>query len=350
MTGRKNDIVAIDLFCGCGGLTKGLTDAGIQVVKGIDIDGSAKDTYEKNNPGSVFVESDIRKLSVEEIMNGVDRMGKKLLLAGCAPCQPFSRMVADSRYDRRKSLIQAFAEFIYKLRPEYLLVENVSGFRKSNNVHRVRFIRTLKKCGYYFDERVINAADYGIPQNRRRYVLLGSNTTPVKIPAGSYGRNRMRWRTVRDTIKKYPRIAAGEHHKSVLNHSAPFLSDVNLARIRSTPSDGGSRDDVPEAMRLKCHTVHSGHNDVYGRMYWDKPSPTLTCKCISFSNGRFGHPEQDRAISVREAASLQTFPDDYIFHSCRTTNALHVGNAVPVLLAKELGKVFRHTATNCTDG
>ena len=333
----KKNIVAAELFCGCGGLTKGMTDAGIRVVKGIDIDGTAKDTYERNNPGSVFVESDIRKLSVKNLVDGIDRRRCDLLLAGCAPCQPFSKHVADSRYDRRKSLMWRFAYFVEKSRPEYLLVENVPGFWKDCNPYHAKFIRTLKKHGYFFDEGIVDAADYGVPQHRRRYVLIGSKKHPVKIPEGGYGTDEKPFRTVYDAIKKYPVIGAGKAHRKVPNHSARGLSEVNLQRISHTPKNGGSRKDIPDAMRLKCHEGHTGHRDVYGRMRWRRPSPTLTCRCNSLSNGRFGHPAQNRAISIREAASLQTFPDDYVFYSNDTRNAVHVGNAVPVLMAKQLG-------------
>jgi len=339
----KKNIIAIELFCGCGGLTKGLTNAGINVAKGIDADKTAKATYEKNNPKSVFVEFDIRKLSVKDLIEGIDRKDHDLLLAGCAPCQPFSKHTIDSRYDRRKSLMWQFAYFVGKLKPEYLLVENVPGFKKNGNPYRIKFIQTLKKHGYYFDEGIIDAADYGVPQHRRRYVLLGSKRRPVRIPSGAYGAGKRPFKTVYDTIGKYPRIGAGKTHKRIPNHSARGLSETNLLRIRHTPKNGGSRKDVPKEMRLRCHEGHSGHRDVYGRMRWDRPSPTLTCRCNSLSNGRFGHPTQNRAISVREAASIQTFPDSYVFHSYDTNNAMHIGNAVPVLLAEELGRVFTET-------
>lgn len=333
-------IVGIDLFCGCGGLTRGLSDAGIHMVKGIDIDETARETFEKNNPETVFEKRDIRSLTAKELLKGVDRNRGELLIAGCAPCQPFSRHTVDSRYDRRKSLMWCFADFVKKLMPEYVLVENVPGFRRENNPYHDRFIRTLKEMNYHFDEGTINAANYGVPQSRLRYVLLGSRTHEIKIPVGKYGTGQTRLKTVRNAIKKYPRISAGESYDMIPNHSACRLSDTNMKRIKMTPQNGGSRTDVSKELTLNCHKTHRGHSDVYGRMYWDRPSPTLTCRCNSFSNGRFGHPSQDRSITVREAATLQTFPDDYVFYSCQTNNAKHVGNAVPVMLAKKLGRVF----------
>lgn len=335
----KKSIMAVELFCGGGGLTKGLSEAGIKVIKGIDADNTARYTYERNNPGAEFIESDIRKLSVKELMRGIDRKKNDFMLAGCAPCQPFSRHTFEPKRDKRKSLMQCFTHFVEKIIPDYLLVENVPGFKKDTNPYYASFIRTIKEHGYHFDEGVINAAAYGVPQSRRRYVLLGSQKHPIKIPFGAYG-TKVRFKTVRDAIKKYPKVKAGVLHAKIPNHQASNLTDVNLQRIKLIPNNGGSRSDLPKSMQLRCHKKHSGHTDVYGRMCWDRPSPTLTCKCISLSNGRFGHPIQNRAITVREAAALQTFPDNYVFYSTKTNNAVHIGNAVPVLLAKKLASVF----------
>lgn len=335
----KRKIVAVELFCGCGGLTKGLRNAGIRVIKGIDMDKTAKKTYEKNNPSSIFVQADIKKMSALELMEGVDRRGADLLLAGCAPCQPFSKHTNSSGTDKRRSLMQCFADMISQIKPEYILAENVPGFQKNTNPYHTRFLQTLDKHGYNYDERIINAAEYGIPQSRIRYVLLGSKNHSIAIPDGSYGKGKRKFRTVRDAIEKYPEIDAGQSC-NIPNHTARNLSERNLKRIKLTPEDGGSRRDIPEEMTLRCHREHSGHTDVYGRMFWDAPAPTLTCRCNSLSNGRFGHPVQNRAITVREAATIQTFPKGYVFYSCETRNAIHVGNAVPVLLAKKLGRVF----------
>ena len=336
----KKNIIGIELFCGCGGLTKGLSDAGINVVKGIDIDETAKMTYEENNPKAIFVEEDIRKISAKELMKGVNRRGKHLLLAGCAPCQPFSKHIKNSQHDKRRSLIQCFVNMIEKITPEYILVENVPGFQRKSNRYHTNLIRILKKHRYHFDEKIVNAANYGVPQTRSRYVLLASRHHEIKIPSGVYGNGKREFKTVKDVIRQFPRIKHGTSSKKIPNHSSHKLAEINIERIKLTPKNGGSRKDIPEHMKLKCHKKHGGHSDVYGRMSWDKPAPTLTCKCTSLSNGRFGHPTQNRAISVREAAALQTFPNNYIFYSCETTNAIHIGNAVPVLMAKKLGRVF----------
>ena len=335
---RSRSVVAVDCYCGAGGLTRGLTDAGIRVAKGIDVDGTARKTYERNNPGSTFVEADMREITPERVISGIKRRGSRLLLAGCAPCQPFSKHVAYSRRDRRRSLVMCMARLVEKILPDFVLMENVPGFGKKTNPYRGDFLRVLGKNKYRFDEGVVNAADYGVPQKRMRYVLLASRQGGIEIPAGTHGSSGDRpYRTVRDAIGRFPRIVQGGSCKRVPNHTSCVLSAKNYERIRMTPRDGGSRRDAGYR-ELRCHEGHSGHTDVYGRMKWDVPAPTLTCRCISLSNGRFGHPSQNRAISVREAAALQTFPARYVFHSNITANARHVGNAVPVLLARNLGR------------
>lgn len=338
-------IIAVDLFCGAGGLTRGLSDAGIRVVKGIDSDSTARKTYEANNPSSQFVHADVSKIPVVDLMDGVRRRGADLLLAGCAPCQPFSKHGVRDPRDKRRVLVWHFARLVGEIRPEYVIMENVPQFGKPGNAYHAGLLRMLRKHGYLYDEGVVNAAEHGVPQSRHRYVLLASKNGQIRIPAGHYGK-RKRFRTVRDAIGRYPSIGAGESSPRVANHVACDLSSANRRRIRATPHDGGSRTDTSgRGMTLKCHRNAAGHTDVYGRMKWDRPAPTLTCRCVSFSNGRFGHPVQDRAISVREAAALQTFPDGYVFRSTKTGNAAHIGNAVPVLLAKTLGKaVVRSSA------
>ena len=339
------DVICVDLFCGCGGLTKGLRDAGIQVLKGIDMDASVMETYERNNPGSTFVKGDVRHIMADSIMDGISRRERFLLLAGCAPCQPFSKHVMGSKRDGRRSLIRSMSALVEKILPEYVMVENVPKFGNSSNAHHAYFIRVLKRNGYCIDEGVVNAADYGVPQMRRRYVMLASRNGKIKIPDSTHGSGAHEYATVKDTIQRFPEIDAGESLPNVVNHTAPRLSKRNVDRVNKIPKDGGSRSDLPHDLWPECHRNHNGHTDTYGRMHWDKPAPTLTCRCTSLSNGRFGHPEHNRAISVREAAALQTFPDDYVFYSYKTANARHIGNAVPVLMAKKIGEAIgRHAS------
>lgn len=340
MTARRGTrIVAVDLFCGAGGLTKGLARAGMRVARGVDSDIAARDTYERNNPGSEFMHGNVGHIGASALLGGIDLGGSELMLAGCAPCQPFSRHVADSKGDRRRSLMARFADLVDGIRPDHVLAENVPMFVGCDS-HRV-MIRTLKKCGYAYDDDIVDAADYGVPQHRRRYVLLASRGRRVSLPAPTHGPSaKPRWLTVRDAIASYPAVKHGESHGGLPNHVASGLSEKNVKRLSLTPRDGGSRKDV-RGMTLKCHRGHDGHSDVYGRMRWDRPAPTLTCRCNSISNGRFAHPDQDRGMTIREAAAIQTFPDDYVFHgTTMERNAAHVGNAVPVLMAERLGMAF----------
>jgi DNA (cytosine-5)-methyltransferase 1 len=218
-------------------------------------------------------------------------------------------------------------------------MENVPGIvKQEKNTPFHDFLSTLKFNDYNIAYSVLNAKDYGVPQNRRRLVLIASNSHRVSLPEKSNGPGFIDYTTVRSTISKYPPISAGSSHDIIPNHVSAALSKLNLRRIKNTPHDGGDRRSWTDELVLKCHRNHSGHTDVYGRMYWDKPAPTLTSKCISLSNGRYGHPEQDRAISLREAAALQGFPDDYVFYGSTPSVALQIGNAVPVTLGFVVGK------------
>lgn len=336
----KKEIIAIDYFCGVGGLTRGLLDAGINVVKGIDIDETIKESYVKNNNGVIFQQADMRKLTPKEAMKSVKRKGKLLMFAGCAPCQPFSNLGKITKRDRRKSQILNMGRLIDEIVPEFVLVENVPGFRREDNIYRKEFLKILVKNGYSYDEDVINAANYGVPQIRKRYLLVASRLSEIKLPIKTHGVGNKKFVTVADVIKKYPPIRAGKNHSLVPNHSARGLEKINLERIKLIPKNGGSRKHLPKRLTLNCHKKHGSHTDVYGRMWWNRPAPTLTCRCNSLSNGRFGHPSQNRAISIREAAALQTFRDAYIFDEHDTVAARHIGNAVPVLLAKKLGQAI----------
>jgi DNA (cytosine-5)-methyltransferase 1 len=338
----KNEIIGIDVFCGCGGLTLGLRQAGINVVKGIDIDKTVEKTYTDNNPGTVFLNKDVKELSKKDLVDEIDRQKASLLLAGCAPCQPFSMQNRQQTMrDSRRSLMSSFARLVDEIVPEYVLVENVPGFMKESNVFHIEFIKVLKRHKYKYAEGILNAAEFGVPQKRKRYVLIASKASTISLPVGTYGNNGKAFKTVADAIKKYPRLQAGGSNRSVPNHVCRSLSPKNLERIALVSRNGGSRNQLPARLTLDCHKNHSGHSDVYGRMRWDMPAPTLTCKCTSFTNGRFGHPTQNRSISVREAAALQTFPDSYVFYGDITRISAHIGNAVPVLLAKKLGLVFK---------
>jgi len=230
---------------------------------------------------------------------------------------------------------------VNEILPDYVLIENVRGFIKSTNPYRKELLSVLKKNGYHYSEGIVKAEEYGVPQSRHRYVLIASKFQEISLPNALYGpKGRFPYNTVRDAIESYPPLRSGQDFVKIPNHRSRKLSPLNLERIRIISKNGGSRNLLPKRLQLKCHSTYEGHSDVYGRMNWDKPSPTLTCKCNSLSNGRFGHPEQNRGISLREAAKLQTFPDNYIFYGGSTVIAKHIGNAVPVLLAEKIGRVF----------
>ncbi|MBA7484074.1 putative BsuMI modification methylase subunit YdiO [subsurface metagenome] len=344
----KNEIIAVDLFCGAGGLTCGLKDAGIDVRLGVDLDDNFRRTYDTNNKPAHFYRADIRSLSGIDLEHMLNIEPDKLfLLAACTPCQPFSRHIKVHRYDRRKSLLLDVIRIIDELnrKPDFLLLENVPRIMKIDNGKIVKnFLKRIKNYGYSYKAEVIDAKDYGVPQTRKRFIMLGVRkrlrVEPIVFPSKSHGKGLLPYKTVRETIERLPRLRAGKCRDTVLNHECAKISEINLKRLKHVPKNGGSRTSWPEDLILSCHIDHEGHKDVYGRMKWDAPSPTLTCKCVSISNGRFGHPSQLRAISLREAALLQTFPEDYEFFGMFRNMAAQIGNAVPVELARILGNYF----------
>ena len=340
-------MIAVDFFCGGGGMTRGLLNAGVKVLCGIDSNPACKKTYEENNHVQ-YLETDVMELTPDDLLREYPQLynADDLLLVGCAPCQPFSvlrreEFDADGNPIPHKSvnLLVEFGRFVRALHPAHVLVENVPGLSGKGKEVLDSFKTMLLEEGYEYKEKIIYAKDYGVPQNRRRYILIASRLFTPQIPAPTHGNKDglMPYRTVRETISDYPHIVAGGEDKSIPNHKCANLKPILIERIMATPHDGGSRTDWPDRLILQCHKNFSGHTDVYGRMRWDEPSPTLTVKCFSLSNGRFGHPEQDRAISLREAAALQTFADNYIVYGSMQEIGKQIGNAVPVLLAQKLG-------------
>lgn len=335
--------MAVDLFCGAGGLTRGLLDAGVNVLKGYDNDSNALETYERNNNGAKFYSDDVSKLKGKDLLEGLDRKNNFFLLAGCAPCQPFSSInQQDKKDDDRKNLLSQFGRLVKETKPDFIFMENVPGLMngRGKKVFQ-KFLKVLKKEKYFYDYKVLNTMNYGVPQRRRRLVLIASLHSKVKIPEEDNKIIRLR-----DVIKKYPVIKAGDKDPKILNHEARSLSELNIRRLKLTKRNGGSRKDLPKELVLECHKKHKGHGDVYGRMSYNRVAPTLTCKCTCISNGRFGHPTQNRAISVREAAAIQTFEDDYEFFGNMSENTRWVGNAVPVKFAKVFGEYFMQVKNN----
>lgn len=353
-TTDNKHIAAFDFFCGCGGTSRGFESAGIEVAFALDIDKDAKATFMKNFPSTTFCDKSITDLHDSDLEPILEKYSSSYkLFCGCAPCQPFTKQNTDSpKEDPRKNLLFHFGKAIERFRPDFVFVENVPGLQKvpkSKHGPFPEFKDLLQSLGYSFSYGVVAAQDYGAPQLRRRFVLLASLHGKIDIPEPSYGKGKEPYRTVRDAISDMPPIKAGEKYKSnlILNHSASNLSELNMTRIKSSPANGGGRKDWPLSLWPSCYTkpnksgeLHSGHTDCYGRLWWDKPATGLTTRCISYSNGRFGHPEQDRAISVREAARLQGFDDDFEFMGNLGSMARQIGNAVPVDLARAMGKHF----------
>lgn len=338
----ESPISAVDLFCGAGGLTYGLLQAGIKVEAGIDIDEQARHAYVTNNPGAEFFDWDVgskKYTSIEKLFSP----GKYRLLAGCAPCQPFSKLTQGIKNHEAWSLLDNFGRFVTRIRPELVTMENVPELAARGREVFDRFVRELERIDYFIDWRIVNCQEYGVPQSRKRLVLLASKLGPISIPEGRYTKPQ-RWRCVRDAISDLPALKAGESDPKDPLHGAPLLSELNLKRIRATPHDGGSKKSWPNHLVLDCHKKKSGERyfSIYGRMWWDRPAPTMTTLCTGIGNGRFGHPEQDRSITLREASLLQSFPRSYEFWPKgrklnRSAISRMIGNAVPPKLAKVLG-------------
>lgn len=340
-------ISAVDLFCGAGGLTHGLTQAGIKVEAGIDIDKQAEYAYKTNNPGTRFLLWDLSRKnsrSVEKLF----QPGKLRLLAGCAPCKPFSKLTNGIKNHTDLDLLDNFGRFVRGIVPDLVTMENVPELADRGDEVFQRFLATLRGLNYSIDWQIVNCPKYGVPQSRRRLVLLASRLGEIKIPDGPCPR-ASQWKTVRKTIGNLRPLNIGEADPHDPLHVAPLLSPLNLKRLRATSHDGGTRQEWPDDLVLDCHRKKSGERyfSIYGRMWWDKPAPTMTTLCTGIGNGRFGHPEQDRSITLREAALFQSFPRRYSFWPedqklNKSAVSKLIGNAVPPKLAKVLGEAIIH--------
>lgn len=343
----KKELKVIDLFCGIGGLSHGLIKEGLDVVAGIDNDNSCKYGYEYNNKAK-FIHKDILQVSAKEI-NKLFGAKKETIrvLVGCAPCQPFSRLNLKQITTQQLEPIGKFANLIQETLPDIVSMENVSGLADMKKYPIFKtFVDTLKKNGYKYKYEIVDASDYGVPQKRKRLVLLASRFGEIELIKKTHADKKI---TVRDVIKHLEPINDGEMSKTDPLHRASKLSDMNLRRIKSTPIDGGNSESWDRSLILNCHKKDSGKTykgTVYGRMRWDEPAPTMTTQCIGLGNGRFGHPEQNRAISLREAAIFQTFPKKYKFLSPDELIivrhvAKFIGNAVPVKLGIIIGRSIK---------
>jgi DNA (cytosine-5)-methyltransferase 1 len=342
---RESTIKAVDLFCGAGGLTRGLEAAGVKVELGVDLDPDCEYPYQANNRARFLLKT-VEDLTAAEIMEAFEG-GAYTLLAGCAPCQPFSTYSqgVSGPTDERWHLLQHFGRLVEDAQPDLVTMENVPRLERQSVFSE--FVALLKGEGFYVSHSIVNCMDYGVPQHRQRLVLLASRLAPIELIGPTADEDE--YVTVREAIGKLPPLKAGEVCAKDPLHQACELSPLNLKRIRAS-KPGGSWRDWDARLVADCHKKRSGktYPSVYGRMSWDEPAPTMTTQFFGFGNGRFGHPEQDRAISLREGAIIQSFPRSYKFVPTgapiyRRPIGRLIGNAVPVNLAKAIGKsIVRH--------
>jgi len=318
--------IAIDLFCGCGGLTVGLKRAGFKVIGAIENDPAAVATYKVNHRNVKVWKKDIRNVTITAVKRRLKiRRGELDLISGCPPCQGFTslRTLNGTRNinDPRNDLIHEFERFVRYLRPKAVMMENVPELARDERF--TEFRKTMERLGYIGNYRIFNAADFGVPQRRERLIYLAGLRTA--IPFGRASKNK---KTVRDAIANLPPPGeSGDPLHDIVEKRTPAVVD----KIHRTPHNGGSRTDLPVEDQLPCHRRCNGFKDIYGRMAWDEQAPTITSGCFNPSKGRFLHPEADRAVTMREAAIFQGLPPKYKFRGTRSksTIALMIGNAFP---------------------
>lgn len=334
---NRSEFTAIDLFSGCGGLTLGLKRAGFRVIAAVENEPISCKTYLLNHPDTEVLERDITTIRPSYLRKRLGlALGELDLLAGCPPCQGFSRLwTMNGSYlsdDPLNDLVLQFGKFVRAFLPKTVMMENVPGLLSDYRLSK--FGNILLSLGYTFDAKIRDAVDFGVPQRRRRMILIASRRNEPRFAEKTNGR-----RTVWSAIGKIREPGSGNDPL----HDYPVeRSKEVMARIRSIPKDGGSRSDLPKRKQLRCHKKRDGFGDVYGRMAWSEPSPTITGGCINPSKGRFLHPTQDRAITLREASLLQGFPHWYKFDMSRGRYhvAQLIGNAFPPMFAEHHAQVI----------
>lgn len=348
------DYAVVDIFCGVGGLTHGLILEGFEVVAGVDSDESCRYAYQTNN-GAKFIGKKVEDLRPGEI-GELFPTRKKRVLVGCAPCQPFSSNNTKQQRGDKWQLLYNFADLVTEVKPDVVSMENVTRLITFDKGRVFReFVERLEKLGYHVTWYEVYCPDYGIPQRRKRLVLFASKHGRVELVPPTHTPDN--YQTVKDAIGHLPSIEAGCPHPHDPLHWSPRLSPKNQARILAS-KPGGTWRDWDEELVAECHRKESGQRgpSFYGRMRWDEPSPTITTQFFGFGNGRFGHPEQNRALSLREGAILQTFPDDYKFVAPGAKITFEhvgrqIGNAVPVVLGRVIARSMKeHLARHSSTG
>ena len=342
---KSGKLKAVDFFCGAGGMSFGLQEAGILVLAGIDNSSDCRETYKTNVVGAKYIKHDISTLSAPELGRrlALEPGDDNLIFAGCSPCQFWSKIRADKTNSKRTAyLLTQFQKFISYFRPGFVVVENVPGLhRRRDESILPLFLTFLRDQGYTFEDGVVNANHYGVPQNRKRYLLLATRlATTITLPRAQLSA-ALTVNAFIGVANGFERIPAGHRDNTAQFHTAAALSADNLRRIALTERSGGNRMAWRNYEDLQIPAYKSRDDifrDVYGRMFWDRPAPTITTRFNSLSNGRFGHPDEDRAISIREGATLQTFPKSYVFKGSNLNSvARQIGNAVPPEMARRIG-------------
>lgn len=349
--GKRPLLIAADLFCGGGGLTQGLRVAGFSVTAAVEIEKEACRTYERNHPNTILFKDDIKELSGEQIRK-TSPSGEIDLIAACPPCQGFSQLTSKhKREDPRNKLVFEVERLIKEIRPKVFMMENVPGLAAKGKDLFNKAIGSLEDAGYTITFEVLEVADYGVPQRRKRLVVLGSRLGSLSIPPPTHSRNsdsgKLPWVTFKDALypnnrgkpKELRMFEKGSDPRVVNWHVTRTISELTKERLRAT-KQGVSRSNLPVNLRPNCHkNTNSGFSNVYGRMKLNEPAPTITGGCATLSKGRFGHPTALRTISVREAAILQSFPNDYIFDSPFIDRVCNIiGNALPPLFAETIAR------------
>jgi DNA (cytosine-5)-methyltransferase 1 len=336
---------AIDFFFFFFGMTEGFENSVIPVVAGIDIYPDCKETYEKNHPHSKFILRDIKKLKTNYFLSEMDikKNDDSLIMIGCSPCQHWTKINTEKgKSEPSKNLLLDFTRFVRYYKPGYILIENVPGIElKPEDSGLLKFLAFLDAYNYKYIKSVLDMSKYGVPQKRVRFVLLATrNANDICFPEKN---NRIK--TLGDIIKRLPEISAGEQDKTKSLHRAQKLSDKNIKRLKLTPKNGGTRLSWKDDPELQINAYKGKDNifkDVYGRMRQNTPASTITTRFNSISNGRFGHPSQNRAISLLEGALLQTFKESYTFlGKSDSIIARQIGNAVPPYFAKQLAESIK---------
>jgi DNA (cytosine-5)-methyltransferase 1 len=345
---KKTKLKAIDFFCSGGGMSSGMQSAGINMLAGIDVDKNCAATYKANIKGAKFIQADVFDLSEEDLLTHIPvrKDDDNLILIGCSPCQFWSLINTDrSKSKRSKDLLGEFKRFVEYLNPGYVVVENVPGILRRKEESGLKdFIESLESRNYTVHFDIHEVSRFGVPQHRRRFTLIANRISGDIVKPIAVEGARL---TVRDVIGEhngFPKVPAGHKDESPFMHTVSGLTDINLKRLSLTAHDGGTRLAYADndSVAPNCHRNDKiNFKDTYGRMWWDKPSPTITTRFTSVSNGRFAHPEEDRAISLREGAVLQSFPENYIFDTTSIQQtAKIIGNAVPPKYAEAIARAI----------